>query len=51
VIIDGTVVPIDRGSGDRSFYSDKHRRHGMKLQVIADLEGDIAGIWPATRHR
>jgi hypothetical protein len=33
IIIDGTLVPIDRVAADRPFYSGKHRRHGMNLQV------------------
>ena len=43
LVIDGTLIPIDRVAADRPFYSGKHRRHGMNLQVIADPGGDI--IW------
>jgi DDE superfamily endonuclease/Helix-turn-helix of DDE superfamily endonuclease len=43
VVIDGTLVPIDRVAADRPFYSGKHRRHGMNLQVIAAPGGDI--VW------
>jgi hypothetical protein len=35
LVIDGTLVPIDRVARGRPFYSGKHRRHGMNLQVIA----------------
>lgn len=35
VVLDGTLIPIDRVAADRPFYSGKHRRHGMNLQVIA----------------
>ena len=35
VVIDGTLIPIDQVAADRPFYSGKHRRHGMNLQVIA----------------
>src|SRR6516225_5694526 len=35
VVIDGTLIPIGRVAADRPFYSGKHRRHGMNLQVIA----------------
>jgi len=35
LIIDGTLIPIDRVAADRPFYSGKHRRHGMNVQVIA----------------
>ena len=34
-VIDGTLIPIDRVAADRPFYSGKHRRHGMNLQVIS----------------
>ncbi len=43
VVIDGTLMPIDRVAADRPFYSGKHRRHGMNLQVIATPDGDI--VW------
>ena len=43
LVIDGTLIPIDRVAADRPFYSGKHRKHGMRLQVIASPEGDI--VW------
>jgi hypothetical protein len=43
VVIDGTLIAIDRVAADRPFYSGKHKRHGMNLQVIADPHGDI--VW------
>jgi hypothetical protein len=43
VVLDGTLVPIDRVAADQPFYSGKHRRHGMNLQVIATPDGDI--VW------
>jgi hypothetical protein len=43
VVLDGTLIPIDRVAADRPFYSGKHRRHGMNLQVIATPDGDI--VW------
>jgi hypothetical protein len=43
VVIDGTLIPIDRVAADRAFYSGKHRRHGMNLQVISGPDGDI--VW------
>jgi hypothetical protein len=43
LVIDGTLIPIDRVAADRPFYSGKHRRHGMNLQVIAGPGGDI--VW------
>jgi hypothetical protein len=30
-------------AADRPFYSGKHRKHGMNLQVIASPEGEI--LW------
>jgi len=43
VVIDGTLIPIDRVAADRPFSSGKHRRHGMNLQVIASPDGGI--LW------
>jgi hypothetical protein len=43
LVIDGTLIPVDRVAADRPFYSDKHRKHGMNLQVIASPDGDI--VW------
>jgi Helix-turn-helix of DDE superfamily endonuclease/DDE superfamily endonuclease len=53
LVIDGTLVPIDRVAADRPFYSGKHRRHGMNLQVIATPDGDIvwvSGPLPGSVH-
>ena len=53
VVLDGTLVPIDRVAADRPFYSGKHRRHGMNLQVIASPAGDIlwvSGALPGSVH-
>lgn len=43
VVLDGTLIPIDRLAADRPFYSGKHRKHGMNVQVIATPDGDI--VW------
>ena len=43
VAIDGTLIPIDRVAADRPFYSGKHRKHGMNLQVIASPQGRSCG--------
>ena len=43
VVIYGTLIPVDRVAADRPFYSGKHHRHGMNLQVIASPDGDI--VW------
>ena len=53
VVLDGTLIPIDRVAADRPFYSGKHRRHGMNLQVIASPDGDIvwvSGALPGAVH-
>jgi len=47
VVIDDTLIPIDRLAADRPFYSGKHKRHGMNLQVIASPAGNILWVvWP-----
>src|SRR5579859_5248773 len=53
VVLDGTLIPIDRVAADRPFYSGKHKRHGMNLQVIASPAGDIlwvSGPLPGAVH-
>ena len=43
LILDGTLIPIDRVRADRPFYSGKHKKHGVNLQVIAGPDGQI--VW------
>lgn len=43
VILDGTVLPIDRIAADRPYYSGKKNHHGMNVQVLADPAGHL--IW------
>ncbi len=43
VIVDGTLSPIDRIRADEPYYSQKHRKHGMNVQVIAAPNG--APLW------
>ena len=53
VVLDGTLIPIDRVAADRPLYSGKHKRHGMNLQVIASPDGDIlwvSGALPGSVH-
>ena len=53
VVLDGTLVPIDRVAADKPFFSGKHKRHGMNLQVIATPDGDIvwvSGALPGSVH-
>ena len=44
VVLDGTLIPIDRLAADRPFYSGKHRRHGMNLRFIAGPDGDVLSV-------
>ncbi|WP_461145256.1 transposase family protein [Salinifilum aidingensis] len=57
VALDGTLLRIDRvgmaTARDRPYYSGKHTRHGVNVQVIADPAGRL--IWaspalPGARH-
>ncbi|MGW7613724.1 transposase family protein [Streptomyces sp. NPDC054766] len=43
VILDGTLLPIDRIAADGPYYSGKHKKHGMNVQVIADPSGRL--LW------
>jgi len=47
VILDGTLLPIDRVAADRPYYSGKHKRHGMNVQVLADPLGRLVWASPA----
>jgi DDE superfamily endonuclease/Helix-turn-helix of DDE superfamily endonuclease len=52
VVLDGTLIPIDRVARDKPFYS-VHKKHGMNLQVIASPDGDIlwvSGALPGSVH-
>jgi len=53
VVLDGTLIPAGRVAADRPFYSGKHKRHGMNLQVIASPDGGIlwvSGALPGSVH-
>src|ERR1700740_3278972 len=53
VVLDGTLIAVDRVAADRPFYSGKHKKHGMNLQVIASPAGDIvwvSGALPGSVH-
>ena len=53
VVLDGTLIPVNRVAADRPFYSGKHKKHGMNLQVIASPTGDIlwvSGALPGSVH-
>jgi hypothetical protein len=45
-ILDGTLIPIDRVADQKPYFSGKHRRHGVNVQVIADPAGRL--IWAST---
>jgi transposase len=47
VILDGTLIPIDRVAEDRPYYSGKHKRHGVNVQVLADTRGRLLWASPA----
>jgi hypothetical protein len=47
VILDGTLLPIDRIAADRPFYSGKHEKHGMIVQIITDPAGRLVWASPA----
>ena len=53
VVLDGTLIPVDRVAADRPFYSGEHKKHGMNQQVIASPDGDIlwvSGALPGSVH-
>ncbi len=41
-ILDGTLIPIDRLADQKPYYSGKHKRHGLDVQVMADRAGRLA---------
>jgi len=49
VVLDGTLIPVDRVAADRPFYSGKHKKQGMNLQVIVGPGGDITWVSGALR--
>jgi hypothetical protein len=51
VVLDGTLIPIDRVAADRPFYSGKHKKHGMNLQVIASPDGSVLWVSGASDLR
>ena len=52
-ILDGTLIPIDRVRDQKPYYSGKHKRHGVNVQVIADPAGRLiwaSGALPGATH-
>lgn len=47
VILDGTLLTIDRIAADTPYYSGKHKRHGMNVQVLTDPFGRLMWAPPA----
>lgn len=47
VILDGTLLPLDRIAADRSFCSGKHEKHGRNVQIITDPAGRLVWVSPA----
>ena len=51
VILDGTLIRIERvgmrTKADRPYYSGKHKRHGLKVQVLTDPAGRLLWASPA----
>jgi hypothetical protein len=46
-ILDGTLIPIDRVADQKPYYSGKHKRHGVNVQVLADAAGRLVWVSPA----
>ena len=52
LVIDGTLIPIDRVAADRPFYSGKHRKHGMNpAGHLQPRRRHRVGVWAAARRR
>jgi hypothetical protein len=47
VLLDGTVLPIDRIAADRPFYSGKRKKQGMNVPFLADPAGRLLWASPA----
>lgn len=51
VVLDGTLISIDRvgmrTGADRPYYSGKHKRHGLNVQVLTDPAGRLIWASPA----
>ncbi|MEU9616484.1 transposase family protein [Streptomyces sp. NPDC048209] len=47
VILDGTLLPIDRIAADTPYYSGRHKRHGMNVQILTDPFGRLLWASPA----
>ncbi|MBB4981709.1 hypothetical protein GGE06_002619 [Streptomyces sp. SFB5A] len=52
MILDGTLLPIDRIAADTPYCSGRHKRHGMNDQVLTDPFGCLlwASLCPSRSH-
>jgi hypothetical protein len=44
VVVDGTLVPTPEWAGLKANYSGKHRRPGLSIQVLSDLNGRLLAV-------
>lgn len=51
VLLDGTLAECDRTGDSRANFSQKHRRHGVNVQVVADPMGKLLWISPTLPGR
>jgi hypothetical protein len=51
VLLDGTLAECDRVGDSRADFSQKHRRHGVNVQVVADPAGKLLWISPVLPGR
>ncbi|MFJ1733277.1 transposase family protein [Streptomyces sp. NPDC088254] len=51
VLLDGTLAECDRVGDSRADFSQKHRRHGVNVQVVADPAGNLLWISPVLPGR
>lgn len=51
VLLDGMVAECDRVGDSRADFSQKHRRHGVNVQVVADPAGKLLWISAALPGR
>ncbi len=47
VLLDGTLLPTGRTAADRPFYSGRHKKHGMNVQILTDPAGRLLWASPA----
>jgi predicted transposase YbfD/YdcC len=51
VIVDATLIPTDRVRADEPYYSQKHKKHGTNVQVVARPDGTPPRFSRATPGR